>query len=278
MQMQLVTPQVRPLVGWRDRPLFVFDTETTGTDPAEARICELGAAHFAPDGQVTRLRQRINPGCPIPAEATQVHNITDADVAGEPSFAQVAPRFLAHLDRLPRLAGFNALTYDVPILNAEMERAGVPARIDPAQVLDVLVFIRWHRRDLRKRTLEACTVEYAIRLDQAHSAAADAQATGELLLHLVQLGIIPADPAQALAEQARLLPLLAEESDRWSYWLYRDRRDPDKLRMGCGKLCGLPLDNVEPGYLRYLVDKLEGLPADVVRIFRARLKGEVAHV
>lgn len=247
-------------------PFLVFDAETTGTDPQSDRIVELGAAYV--DGpRITRYRRRCHPGVPIPPEASAIHHIRDEHVQGEPPFAEIAERFLGLLaDKGGRLCGYNVLAFDGPLLNAELHRAGRRERLDARAILDVIVFVRWHLRHLRTRDLGAVCLHHGIDLTEAHSAAADAQATGQLLQVLCARGHVPADWDAALIEQARLVVLLDEEWTRWSYWLYRDRRN-GSLRLGCGKHCGRLLSDVDPGYLTYCLDKIADLPEEVRALF-----------
>jgi len=62
------------------RPLFVIDAETTGVDVKADRIVELSFQRWTAEGMDKEWRTLINPGVPIPAGATGVHHITDADV------------------------------------------------------------------------------------------------------------------------------------------------------------------------------------------------------
>lgn len=55
------------------RPLVFFDTETTGVDAANDRIIEISLLKLFQDGKEEIKTFRINPGIPIPAEATAVH-------------------------------------------------------------------------------------------------------------------------------------------------------------------------------------------------------------
>ena len=59
---------------------FVIDTETTGLDPAKARVVEIGAVPLRSGklDEAAALRQLVNPGEPIPAEATRIHAIDDS--------------------------------------------------------------------------------------------------------------------------------------------------------------------------------------------------------
>jgi DNA polymerase III subunit epsilon len=62
------------------RPVCAIDVETTGVDPRHDRIVEVGVVRVEPDGHVRILEQRVNPRQPIPAAATGVHGLTDAEV------------------------------------------------------------------------------------------------------------------------------------------------------------------------------------------------------
>lgn len=71
------------------RPIIFFDLETTGVDTARDRIVEVSMIKIMPDGEEITRTRRLNPGMPIPPEATAVHGITDDDVRDCPTFPQV---------------------------------------------------------------------------------------------------------------------------------------------------------------------------------------------
>jgi DNA polymerase III subunit epsilon len=255
---------------------LVFDTETTGIDVTEARIVELGAAYFENGQFVESRRMLVNPGVPIPEEASRVHGIVDRLVAEKPSFADVGARFVAHLEGSergisPRLAGYNAVSYDVPVLNNELARHGITHRLDPALVHDPIVFIRYHFRHLRRRDLASACEELGVTLERAHSAAADAKATGQVLFRLVERGLVPDRLDAALAVQDDLRRRLEAEWDEFGYWLYRDR-EKGFLRMGAGKHCGLPLEVVEPGYLDFVLAQGSDMTAATRAALEAHLR------
>jgi Exonuclease len=131
-----------------ERPLAVIDLETTGIDTKIDRIIEVSVLKLLPGGGHDHRTRRVNPGVPIPAEATQVHGITDDDVADCPTFRAIAPglaRFLEGCD----LAGFNILKYDLRLLAAEYNRAGVGFSIAGRKVIDAChIFHQRERRDL----------------------------------------------------------------------------------------------------------------------------------
>ncbi|MET9294851.1 3'-5' exonuclease [Streptomyces sp. NPDC003077] len=83
-----------PTLAWAQKILAepeayaIVDTETTGLT-ATSRIVEIAVTTAS--GKVL-LNTLVNPGEPIPAEATALHGITDAMVADAPSFSTILPR------------------------------------------------------------------------------------------------------------------------------------------------------------------------------------------
>ena len=175
------------------RPLVFFDLETTGTNITRDRIVEISLVKLMPDGRVVEKTRRINPGVPIPAEATAIHHITDEDVAAEPTFRQVAASLAQQLEGCD-IAGFNSNRFDIPLLDQEFERAGVKFDISRARFIDVQTI--YHKKE--PRTLTAAYRYYCDKdLEEAHSALADTRATMEVLLkQLERYDDLPADVTQ----------------------------------------------------------------------------------
>ena len=159
------------------KPIVFFDLETTGVDVTHDRIVEISLIKVMPDGSEIERTRRVNPGIPIPPEATAVHHITDADVANEPTFRQIA-RSLANELTGCDLAGFNSNRFDVPMLDQEFQRAGVKFDFSKARFVDVQTI--FHKKE--QRTLVAAYRFYCDKdLTGAHSANADTRATLEVL-------------------------------------------------------------------------------------------------
>jgi hypothetical protein len=160
------------------RPIVFFDLETTGTNITNDRIVEISVVKVLPDGSEIVKTRRINPGCPIPAEATAVHHITDEDVKNEPEFRKVA-RSLADFFAGCDIAGFNSNRFDIPLLDQEFQRAGVDFDFSKARFVDVQTI--FHKKE--QRTLVAAYKFYCGKDlgDEAHSAAGDTMATYEVL-------------------------------------------------------------------------------------------------
>ena len=159
------------------RPIVFFDLETTGVQITRDRIVEISILKISPDGERETKTRRINPEMPIPAEASAVHGITDADVADCPTFAQVARSLYTWLEGCD-IAGFNSNRFDVPMLVEEFARAGSDFDITKSKLVDVQTI--YHK--LEPRNLIAAYKFYCNKdLHNAHTAMADTQATYEVL-------------------------------------------------------------------------------------------------
>lgn len=164
------------------RPLAVFDLETTGVDFIRDRIVEISVIRIDPDHSRRQVTMRINPTIPIPIEASQVHGIYDEDVAMSPTFRDVAQELFDLLDPCD-LAGFNSNRFDIPLLLEEFIRAGLWMDIESRSLVDVhRIYTLMEKRDLTAAYKYYCNKE----IQNAHSAAADTEATLEVLLAQLQ--------------------------------------------------------------------------------------------
>jgi len=181
-----------------DRPLVVFDLETTGTDPAQDRIVEIGVLRIEPDGERLLRTRRINPERAIPQEASAVHGIHDEDVRDEPTFKQVARSLLDLLEGAD-LAGFNVRRFDVPLLDREMRDCGLDLGLGGRRIVDAMTI--FHRKE--PRDLSAAVRFYLGREHEgAHGAEVDLTATLDVL--------------EAQLERYEDLPRSVEELDVWT--------------------------------------------------------------
>ncbi|MDZ7370930.1 MAG: 3'-5' exonuclease [candidate division KSB1 bacterium] len=160
-----------------ERPLVFFDLETTGLDLANDRIVQFAFVKVNLDRSLTEWSELVNPGIPIPPEASRVHHITDETVAGKPQLKEFAPKireFLTGCD----LAGFNVISFDLPLLQIELERCGVSLPLQEMRVIDAQVI--FHKQE--PRNLAAAYRFYCGReLVDAHDALADVRATVHIL-------------------------------------------------------------------------------------------------
>jgi DNA polymerase-3 subunit epsilon len=160
------------------KPIAVLDVETTGVDPDRDRIIDL-AVCFIENGKINQapLTLRFNPGIPIPAEATAIHRITDADVQAFPRFATAAHEIAKILTGVD-IAGFHPRLLDLPILAQEFERADVDWDFC-GLIYDVAgIFKKKNPRDLGAAVKHYLGREH----DGAHGALADTIATAQVML------------------------------------------------------------------------------------------------
>lgn len=159
------------------KPLAFIDLETTGVNLGTDRIVELAIVKILTDGTKSVKRKLINPGMPIPKQASDIHSITDEMVKDAPSFKQIAQEIKQMLDGCD-FAGYNSNRFDIPLLMEEFLRAQVDFDMKNRKLLDVQNI--FHK--MEPRTLGAAYKFYCSKtLDGAHSAEVDASATYEIL-------------------------------------------------------------------------------------------------
>jgi DNA polymerase-3 subunit epsilon len=203
------------------RPIF-YDTETTGVRTDKDRIVEIAA--FDPVLNKTFV-QLINPGCPIPPEATAITGITDDMVATASDFSIIGAQFIEFCSSDCVLIAHNNDRFDQPILEAEMARAGLT--LPSWKYLDTLKWSRKYRSDLPSHALQALREVYGFEANQAHRALDDV-----IILHKV----FTAMTDDLAIEQ--ILELLCQ---------------PTELsRMPFGKYQGRLFKEVPPDYLDWL--------------------------
>ncbi len=160
-----------------ERPLAFIDIESTGVNPRLDRIIDLAVVKLHPDGKRETFTFRFHPEMPIPPAATAIHHITDADVAGCPSFREGATEVIKVMDGCD-LAGFNIIRFDIPLLAEEFSRASFKFNLDAFRVLDAQRI--FHKQE--PRDLTAAVAFYCGNLHPgAHGAEADALAALNVL-------------------------------------------------------------------------------------------------
>ena len=159
------------------RPICFFDLETTGVNVAKDRVVEISILKVFPNGNKESKTWLVNPEMNIPAEVIAVHGISNEKVANEPTFKELSKEIYAMIKDCD-LGGYNSDRFDIPLLAEEMLRAEID--FDMKNTVSVDVQTIFHK--MEKRTLEAAYKFYCDKtLENAHSAAADTNATYEVL-------------------------------------------------------------------------------------------------
>ncbi|XIA65301.1 DUF294 nucleotidyltransferase-like domain-containing protein [Bradyrhizobium sp. TZ2] len=162
----------------------VIDTETTGLDPRKARVIELAGVRLSAGKLVAgdKFRQLLRPAHQsIPAEATRIHGIDDAMVAGSPLFADVWPRFSAFLGQA--LVIGHAVGFDLAVLKRECDLAGLPW-IRP-RTLDTRQLAQIAAPELAGYSLDELAAWLGVEVVDRHSALGDAITAARVFLALV---------------------------------------------------------------------------------------------
>ena len=171
-----------------DRPLAdlvytVFDTETTGLEPANGdEIIQIGALRVL-NGRLLQqehFEQLVDPRCALKPASIAIHGITDSMLLGKPTIDQVLPAFHDFCADTV-LVGHN-VAFDMRFLEIKESTLGV--RFDQP-VLDTLLLSAVAHPNQESHSLEAIMQRLGIDIDQRHNALADATATALVFVRLL---------------------------------------------------------------------------------------------
>lgn len=162
---------------------IVVDIETTGHSPAKGdRIIQLAMVTIE-QGEITDTYTKfINPQRKIPAFIQDLTNITEQDVADAEPFEFYAEEVFSRLEGTIFVA--HNIHFDLPFLQAELKRAGLPMWHGLA--MDTVELARLVYPTAFSYKLQDIVAEQGIALESAHRADDDAYATAELFLKAKQ--------------------------------------------------------------------------------------------
>jgi DNA polymerase III epsilon subunit family exonuclease len=168
-----------------ERATFVVvDLETTGLRPGSSRICEIGAVRVRELELTEEFELLVDPGVPIGPAVSALTGLRDVHVRGQPHPAVAVRRFLAFAgDGV--LVAHNA-RFDLAFLDRETERL-TGARLAGPVVDTVGLARRLLAGRTRRAGLASLAQFFGTAATPCHRALPDAQATAEILLHLIGL-------------------------------------------------------------------------------------------
>jgi DNA polymerase-3 subunit epsilon len=184
---------------------IVFDTETTGFEPADGhRIVEIGCVELEDHLPTGRSFQcYLHPERLVPVESQRVHGLSDEFLADKPKFAALAEDFLAFIGDAP-LVIHNA-SFDLKFINSELHRVGKPP-IPHARAIDTIEIAKSKIPGARYSLDELCK-RFGIDLSSRtkHGALLDAELTAQVYLELVggrqrKLSLGPVEAIAAVLE------------------------------------------------------------------------------
>ena len=247
------------------KPLVIFDLETTGLDLVKDRVIQLSYIKVFPDGREVRGNELINPEKVIEPIITQLTGISNDDVKDKPTFKQLAAK-LNEVFTGSDIAGFNSNHFDVPLLAEEFLRAGIDFDFSKCRLIDAqTIFHKMERRNLAAAYKFYCGRKMEDDFE-AHRADQDTEATYRVLQgeldyyteeHQRALGEDPTDRVlpndmQALADFSKV----NDNVDFAGRIVWADVNGKRTEVFNFGKHKGLPVTEVlriDPGYYSWIL-------------------------
>ena len=160
-----------------DKPLVIFDTETTGIAISTDKIVELAYVKIWNNGRIKKSNMIINPEIKITPEASSIHSIRDSDVKDKPKFRDVSQE-LWEVFYDCYYGGFNIMDFDLPILRREFIRVGMDFDYNFNQIIDSKqIYDYMFPRNLSSAYEYYCKKEFK----HYHTALLDAEVAAEIL-------------------------------------------------------------------------------------------------
>ncbi len=187
--------------------LWLFDLEATGLDTRVEQVTQIAGIPLQ-GGEMLEDRafsQLVKPGVPIPDEIQELTGITPERVAGAPAFPEGWRLGLEAAKGCDLWVGQSVFEFDVPLLDAELARHGLPGQLPP--ILDSVVIAtmllgppegRWSTTALIQR------FEVDIGGLRRHDALDDVKILGRTLLPMLELIRTEHGDRLELAADARL--------------------------------------------------------------------------
>ena len=156
----------------------VFDLETTGVSPTHDSVIEISGIRVRNGNPVAEYSSLINPGIPIPPEASGINGITDDMVADAPPLKKVLADFLDFTGN-DVLAGHNIHCFDMKYIYRDSLRLfqAVPGN----DYIDTLMLSRKWLPQLAHHRLTDVAAHYHISTEGAHRALQDCRMNQEVL-------------------------------------------------------------------------------------------------
>ena len=201
-----------------------IDLETTGLNPKQDRIIEIGAIKVVNGETADTFSALVNPGCKLEDRIVELTGIADGELENAPYIEEVFPKLEEFLEDLPLLG--HSILFDYSFL----KKAAVnQKRSFEKQGVDTLKIARKYLAGLEHRNLDYLCNYYEIP-HRAHRALQDAEATHVLYRKLAEefdegtdslfqpsslFYAVKKDTPATKAQKERLYRLLAQHKIDW---------------------------------------------------------------
>lgn len=160
-----------------------LDVETTGLQPRQHRVIEIGLAQYERGRQIESYSQFVNPERRLPEYINKLTGLVDSDLISAPKFSQIAADVVAFIgDNV--LLGHN-VGFDISFLNAELDRARLP-KLNNRSIDTIPLSTRLLKR-VRRPSLDKIAKELGLPPRNQHRALADAELAAEVALRLIAI-------------------------------------------------------------------------------------------
>ena len=256
-----------------NKPLVIFDLETTGLDLVKDRVIHISYIKVYPDGKEERGDELINPEKHIEPIITQLTGISDETVKDKPTFKQLA-QTLADKFAGSDFAGFNSNNFDIPLLAEEFLRAGIDFDFSKSKLIDACtIFRKMERRNLASAYKFYCGRKMEEDFE-AHRADQDTEATYRVLMGQLDKYAPGAneDPEKVLENDMQMLAefskmnknvdfagriVWGEVKDASGNPVLDEKGEPKMIEVfNFGKYKGMPVIDVlkrDPGYYGWIL-------------------------
>ena len=228
-----------------ERPLCFFDLETTGINITNDRIVEIAILKLNPDEKIEKKVWLVNPEMLIPKEVSEIHGITDDKVADAPTFKEIS-KTIYNFIKGSDLAGYNSDRFDIPLLMEEFLRSELDFETKNLRTIDVqTIFHKMEQRNLTAALKFYCDTK----LENAHSAMVDTQATYDVLMSQL-------DRYSDLEPSISFLSDFTTRRKNADFAGYIVFNKKDEECFSFGKHKGQTVENIldkEPGYFGWLL-------------------------
>lgn len=168
-------------------PFFAtFDLETTSKETTEAKICSIFISKINKESLkvVSTFKRYINPEVEVSPEVIKIHGLTNDFLKNYLNFKDNAPLIASFLEDCD-IAGFNIIKYDIAVLQAEFDRAG----IDFIVLGQRLVFDAYniYKKDTPRTLSDAFKFYTGEEMKNAHDASYDVEATNSVILRQLEI-------------------------------------------------------------------------------------------